>query len=146
MPTTTKDSPATGIICLFGIIAVVVMLFPSCQAVMHGVGKTYRAVGMLSDWHTDEGTAVRDYDTRFVRSYETAQTEEDVAAVKARVNAWSDNYVWYSLRDRMARYDYSIQTEALNRINRRQVTTTGEGRCGLMDLTELYFASELENL
>lgn len=120
MPTTTKGSPATGFICIFGIFAVIMMLFPSCQAVTHGVGQTYKAVGMLSDWHTDERTAIRDYDNRFVKSYEGAQTEEDVAAVKTRVTAWSDSYVWYSLRDRMNRYDFSVRTDALNRIKRRR--------------------------
>ena len=120
MPTTTKDSPATGIICLFGIIAIAIMLFPSCQAVTHGVGKTYKAVGLLPEWHTDERTAIRDYDTRFVVHYDRATTDDDVAAVKRRVVDWTDNHVWYSLRDRMARYDYSVRLEALNRINRRR--------------------------
>jgi hypothetical protein len=120
MPTTTKNSGAgTGFFCLFGFFAVIVMLFPSCQAVTHGVGQTYKTVGMLSDWHVDVSPAIHDFDARFVRAYEKAETEADVEAVQRRVATWSDGHVWPSIRGDVNTYDFSVRTDALNRIKYR---------------------------
>ena len=119
MPTTTKGSPATGFICVFGLFAVIMMLFPSCQAVTHGVGKAYKSVGMISDFHVDMGPAVRHYDATFVKAYENADTMEEVDAVSARVRAWMPTHIWPSLRVQMARYDANVRTDAVNRIKHR---------------------------
>ena len=119
MPTTTKGSPATGFICIFGLFAVIVMLFPSCQAVTHGVGKAYKSVGMISDFHVDMGPAVRHYDATFVKAYENADTMEEVDAVSARVKAGMPTHIWPSLRVQMARYDANVRTDAVNRIKYR---------------------------